>query len=199
MTQESPERLQVWFWDECGFSLRVIRRKRWTKKGRRKQVSGGRRKGCISVMGGIRFSDKKRSVDFISKGTGENFLKVLTEFYQELKCEGSEGDRNINDFERIGPKIIIILDNASIHKKKDILEKIREEMLNLMIEFLPKYSPDYNLIELVWHSAKKFIANRLFESIEKLEVLVNQLLNERELVINWNRNIKNKGNAINAV
>ncbi len=33
-----------------------------------------------------------------------------------------------------------------------------------LIEFLPEYSPDYNLIELVWHSAKEFIANRLFKS-----------------------------------
>jgi hypothetical protein len=54
-------------------------------------------------------------------------------------------------------------------------------------------------LTLVWHSAKEFIANRLFESIEELEALVNKLLNEGELVIKWNRKIKNKGNAINAV
>jgi transposase len=72
-------------------------------------------------------------------------------------------------------------------------------MPNLIIEFLPEYSPDYNSIELVWHSAKEFVTNRLFESIEELEILVNKLLNEGELVINWNRNIKNKGNAINVV
>ncbi len=32
-----PNKLQVWFWDETGFSLRVIRRKTWGKKGRRKK------------------------------------------------------------------------------------------------------------------------------------------------------------------
>jgi len=36
-------------------------------------------------------------------------------------------------------------------------------MPNLIIEFLPKYSPDYNVVELVWHSAKEYVANRLFE------------------------------------
>ncbi len=72
-------------------------------------------------------------------------------------------------------------------------------MPNLIIEFLPEYSPDYNLIELVWHSAKEFIANRLFKSIEELEELFNRLLNEGELVINWGRKLKNKGNAVNAV
>jgi transposase len=69
-------------------------------------------------------------------------------------------------------------------------------MPNLILEFLPTYSPDYNLIELVWH---EFIANRLFESIEELEALVNKLLNEGQLVINWGRNIKNKGNAVDAI
>jgi transposase len=72
-------------------------------------------------------------------------------------------------------------------------------MPNLIIEFLPEYSPDYNLIELVWHSAKEFIANRLFRSIEELEELLNRLLNQGKLVINWRRKLKNRGNAVNAV
>ena len=72
-------------------------------------------------------------------------------------------------------------------------------MPNIVLEFLPPYSPDYNLIELVWHSAKEFIANRLFESIEDLEVLVHNLLNEGQLIIKWDRKIKNKGNTVNAI
>ena len=199
IAKETPERLQIWFWDESGFSLRVNRRKTWTKKGKRKKVSGRRRKGRFSVMGGVRLSDKKRIVDFISKGTGDSFFSVLHGFYDEVKQEWAGEDRSIDDFERIGPKILIILDNASIHKKEEILEKIAKEMPNIVLEFLPPYSPDYNLIELVWHSAKEFIANRLFKSIEDLEALVHNLLNEGELVINWDRNIKNKGNTVNAI
>lgn len=199
ITKETPERLQVWFWDEAGFNLKVVRRKRWTKKGKRKKVSGSRRRGSFSVMGGVRFSDKKRIVDFIKKGTGESFFSVLKEFYKEIQYEWAVGNRDINDFKELGPKIVIILDNASIHKKKDILERIKQEMPNLILEFLPEYSPDYNLVELVWHAAKEYIANRLFESIEELEALVNRLLNEGELVINWGRNVKNKGNVISAV
>ncbi len=51
-----------------------------------------------------------------------------------------------------GTKIIVILDNASFHKKEDILNQIAQEMPNLIWEFLPPYSPDYNIAELVWHS-----------------------------------------------
>ena len=58
------------------------------------------------------------------------------------------------------------------------------------------YSADYNLIELVWHSAKEYIANRLFKSIEELEFLLHKLLNEGGLVIKWGRKLKNKGNAV---
>jgi transposase len=57
------------------------------------------------------------------------------------------------DFKDKGCKFVIILDNASFHKKAETLQKIASEMLNLIIEFCPN-SPDYNLVELVWHSAK---------------------------------------------
>ena len=90
---------------------------------------------------------------------------------------------------------MIVLDNASFHKKEEYLKIIETEMPNFYLEFLPGYSPDYNLIELVWHSAKEYIANRFFTSIEELEYLLHRLLNEGQLIIKWGRKIKNKGNA----
>ncbi len=84
----------------------------------------------------------------------------------------------------MGPKIVIILDNASFHKRKDVLAKIEAEMPKLRLEFLPLYSQNFNLIELVWHSVKEYIAHKLFESVNQLEELLNKLLNEGQLVIN---------------
>ncbi len=69
-------------------------------------------------------------------------------------------------------------------------------MPNIRLEFLPPYSPDFNLIELVWHSAKEYIDRKLFESVNQLEELLNKLLNEGQLIINASRKIKNKGNVI---
>jgi transposase len=197
--KKNPECLQVWFWDESGFSLRVIRRRNWCKKGKGKKVRGDRRKGRINVMGGLRYSDKKRWVEFIQKGDSETFYKVIKGLYKELTREWVEAGNRAEDFAEEGAKIIIIIDNASFHKKEEILKKIESEMPNIQLEFLPEYSPDYNLIELVWHSAKEYVANRLFKSIEELEFLLHRLLNQGELIINWNRKLKNKGNSINVV
>jgi len=183
----------------CGFSLRVIKRKNWTKKGQRNKVRGDRRKGRVNVMGGLRYSDKKRWVEFIKKGDSETFYEVMKSFYQELIKEWEEKGNRVEDFLEKGGKIIIILDNASFHKKEEIFKKIEQEIPNIHLEFLPEYSPDYNLIELVWHSSKEYIANRLFKSIEELEFLLHRLLNEGELIIKWERKIKNKGNSVNVV
>ena len=199
IAKETPMLVQVWFWDESGFSLRVIRRKNWCQEGTRRKKRGDRRRGRVNVMGGVRYSDQKRWVDFIPVGNATNFYAVLENFYRDLRKEWIEQGNLAEDFETKGCKFVIVLDNASFHRKVETLQKIAEEMPNLILEFLPKYSPDYNLVELVWHSAKEYIANRLFESIEKLEMLLHRLLNEGELVIKWNRKIKNKGELVNAV
>jgi len=181
---------------ESGFGLRVIKRKNWCRKGKRKKVRGDRRKGRINVMGALRYSDKKRFVDFIDKSNSKSFYEVLKIFYEELLNEWVEAGNKREEFTQKGAKIVIILDNASFHKKEEYIQKIETEMPNIHLEYLPEYSPDYNLIELVWHSAKEYIANRLFKSIEELEFLLHQLLNEGELIIKWGRKLKNKGNAI---
>lgn len=75
-----------------------------------------------------------------------------------VKNEWVEQGNLIADFPKQGPKIIIFLDNASYHKRLDIREKIAQELPNIVLEFLPAYSPDFNVIELVWHSCKEYIA-----------------------------------------
>ncbi|MBD1906869.1 IS630 family transposase [Funiculus sociatus GB2-A5] len=196
ITKTNPERLQVWFWDESGFSLTVIRRKTWGRKGHRKKVTGQRRRGRVNIMGGLRYHDKKRINFVIKKGKADVFYEQIKLLNLFLLQEWIEAGNEAESFTKCSAKIIIILDNASFHKRKDIFGKIEAEMPNIILEFLPPYSPDYNLIELVWHSAKEYIAHRLFESVEQLEGLLNKLLNEGGLIIKWERKIKNKGNAV---
>lgn len=186
--------MQVWFWDETGFSLRVIRRKTWGKKGQRKKITGQRGRGRVNVMGGMREQDRKRVCFFIKQGNADTFYEQVQQLHEFVKNEWVAQGNLAEHFERIGPKIIIILDNASYHKRLDIREQITKKLPNIVLEFLPAYSPDFNLIELVWHSCKEYIAHRLFKSVEELKTLLERLLNQDELVINWHRKVKNKGN-----
>ena len=190
--------LQIWFWDESGFSLRVLRRKTWGKKGKRKKVTGQRRRGRVNVMGGLRVADKKRLCYFIKKGNAETFYEQLKQLNDFVKQEWVAQGNRAEEFQKAGPKIVVILDKASYHKRKDIMVEIEKNLSNIILEFLPAYSPDLNLIELVWHSCKEYIAHRLFQSIAELEEMLNKLLNEGGLIIKWGRKIKNKGNAVNA-
>ena len=199
VSQQSLEQFQMWFWDESGFSLRVICRKTWGRKGNRKKLSGRRLKGRVNVIEALRYSDQKRWVDFMPSGNSESFYTVLKALYEEAKQEWVNLGNLAEDFGAKGAKIVMILDNASYHKKAEVLDQISQEMPNLVLEFLSTYSPGYNLIELVWHSAKEYITNRLFESIEQLEILLHKLFNVGELIIKWGRKRKSKGNTINAI
>ena len=135
----------------------------------------------------------------IPKGTGDIFLEPLKKLNEYVKEEWIGKGNWAEDFVEQGPTILLILDNASFHKKTEITEIIEQELPNIHLEFLPAYSPDYNLIELVWHSAKEYIAGRLFETVDQLETLLDRLLNKGELEIRWSRKLKNKGNLVNAI
>jgi hypothetical protein len=41
-----------------------------------------------------------------------------------------------------------------------------------------------------------YLAHRLFKSVEELSELLHRLLNEGEIVIKWDRKVKNKSHAI---
>jgi transposase len=195
IAKKDVSKMQIWFWDESGFSMRVIRRKTWGKKGKRKHLTGQRRRGTINVMGCVRDSDRKRICFFVKKGNGDIFYEQLYQLVENLKEEWIEQGNTAEDFQDV--KIVIVLDNASYHKRKDVTEKITNDLSNIILEFLPPYSPDLNIIELVWHSCKEYIAHRLFKSTDELKELLDKLLNHGELIIKWNRKIKNKGNNHN--
>ena len=74
-------------------------------------------------MGGLRYSDKKRFVEFLDKGNSSNFYKF---FICSLKWiyEWVEAGNQASDFAAKKAKIVIILEHASFHKKEEYLKKI---------------------------------------------------------------------------
>ena len=70
---------------------------------------------------------------------------------------------------------IVVMDNCSVHKVKDILNPIYEK--GAIVLFLPPYSPDLNPIELAWSKMKTILRSLKARS-------VNEMLNALILSIN---------------
>jgi len=79
-------------------------------------------------------------------------------------------------------EIIIILENASIHKSKRT-KKFLETHKNIHLFYLPPYSPEYNPVELFWKWIKPKVYG--FTTIGGLNVLVKKF---RKIVWNYNEN-----------
>ena len=84
----------------------------------------------------------------------------------------------LRDIEKLGKRVLIVMDNARFHRK-NILEKIIKGTGHCLL-FLPPYSPDLNSIEKLWANMKKKlkdIANN-FNTLEEAvtSVLFNKLV-----------------------
>ena len=82
--------------------------------------------------------------------------------------------------EQIVKQTVVILDNSPIHKSKKFMAKIIEwKEKDVLIYFLPAYSPELNLIEILWKRIKyqwlPFDAYLCFQNLK--ERLLNVLQN----------------------
>lgn len=88
-------------------------------------------------------------------------------------------------------EFILIMHNAPWHTSKKVSPVLKELSDIISVYYLPKYSPDLNLVELFWRVAKSRFSNRLFktkrrfhEAVEnavsdiKIDVFILQYLSE---------------------
>ena len=88
---------------------------------------------------------------------------------------------------RTGKRILLVLDNSPIHTAKRVMKALEDPEItrSLKIVWLSKYSPDLNLQERVWKTAKEAgIANVLFTDQNQLRRQVDRVLGQ----INSSRN-----------
>lgn len=64
-------------------------------------------------------------------------------------------------------RLILIIDNASIHKTKKVREYCKNH--NIKLVYLPPYSPEYNKIEFLWKRLKNMFrrVQRKYDDIKK--------------------------------
>lgn len=121
-----------------------------------------------------------------AKGKYQNVVGLMTrknKLYFEILESTFNSDRIIcfmdKFVEQIVKKTIVILDNSPIHKSKKFMAKIEQwKEKDVLIYFLPPYSPELNLIEILWRRIKyQWLDFDAYKSFENLKEKLNFVLN----------------------
>lgn len=134
---------QLFFVDEASVRSDAHRGTSWGKQGETPVIddSGGRFGlnliSAVSPRGDMRFSflqDRMNSKRFVE------FLKKL--------------------HKDVGKPILVIVDNAKYHHSKETQKFIEQQNGEMLLAFLPAYSPELNPDEQVWNHAKRQLGQR---------------------------------------
>ena len=132
----------------------------WAKRGADLRVPAPGQAKKVAIMGAldhvarkliVHTSPTKRSTDFVA------LLEVLDRLY------GPKPGRQVKP-------VVMVEDNGPIHVSKLTLKAIEARKHWLTIEWLPKYAPELNDIEVVWHDLKAHhLAHQTFTDADALD------------------------------
>lgn len=127
----------IGFEDESGVDLRDHQGRTWGQRGQTPIVRVSSNRGRFNILsivtssGIMRFSIEKKNIN------GERFTDYLR---QILKGRGRP--------------LILIMDRASFHMSKPVIEFVRSHRKKIRVYFFPKSSPELNPDEQVWNEIK---------------------------------------------
>jgi transposase len=98
--------------------------------------------------------------------TGDSFLLELP------CCNGRTFQIYLDLFSKHKPEElkVIVLDNGAFHKAKSLIVPD-----NIILIFLPPYSPELNPAEKIWQQYKRRFTNQFLKTLDELEVFVSNL------------------------
>ena len=137
--QEIAGEIDLFYFDESGFSLTPVVPYAWQPIGEQLEVPSSR--SCqLNVLGFLNIKNHLESFCFDCPITTDIVIECMNQFCKTLKKE-----------------TVLILDNASIHRSKDFQDNIEEwKRKGLKLKFLSTYSPELNLIEVLWKHMKYY-------------------------------------------
>lgn len=129
--------LDVFYYDETGISLSPVVPYGWQRKGETHRLSSLPSQNQ-TVVGFMNKACKFYGFRFQGVANSETTIKCFDDFSNEIK-----------------KKTVVVLDNASIHKSKKVMDCIpRWKEKGLFLQFIPAYSPELNIIERLWEELK---------------------------------------------
>jgi len=130
--------LTSFFFDEMGISLTPTVPYAWQPIGEWIEIPSSRSKQ-INVMGVLNYESKLRCC--VVEGSINS--ECVIGYFDQLS-------------ETLTKKTVVVIDNAPVHTSNDFQNQIEEwEEKGLYFYFLPPYSPELNLIEILWRMIKQ--------------------------------------------
>lgn len=158
---------EIWYQDEVHFYRSTTICRMWAKQGCQPQIKSAPTQEKIAFSG------------FINPATGELIINECNKFNYETTMESIElFALHISE----DKKILMILDNASWHKKAVRLMRENNNYPNIEFMFLPPYSPELNPIERVWRiTRRERTHNRYFDELSVLKTTLTGYLKNFEV------------------
>lgn len=131
--------IQLWFYDESGFSLNPTGVYAWLPKENACELPA-QRGNVLTVAGFFQVDNTLQAYSYQGSMTSEIFITYVEDFLKHYPPT---------------MKTIVVIDNASFHKSADVRAKMKIwQARNLYFQFLPPYCSELNIIETLWHHIK---------------------------------------------
>jgi transposase len=118
----------------------------WTLRGTRPVIPAAGSNQRLCVYGAMNYRTGQTHYMVHPKKNALQF----SEFLQQLLEADSER------------RLVLVIDNASYHRTRAILELLEDHADHVFILWLPHYSPELNLIEGLWGYLKRSALNNYF-------------------------------------
>lgn len=154
--------VELWFEDEAHIGRNTTVTRMWAPCGEQPKLLSAATRQKVGILGVVNPASGELFGNFAHPFNGETFKGFVKSFLDK------KADNN--------KKVVMILDNASWHKKAT-REIECEYAGKFEALYLPPYSPDLNPIERVWRLLRrKCTHNKYFDSIVTLQNVLQEFL-----------------------
>ena len=138
--------------DEASFRQTPTLYRTWARRGYQPQIPTRGERNTQKILGAVEVPD------------GDFVWRHQTEYFNAQTYLAFVEGEVLPHFYRRRHRVYLIQDNASYHKKPEVLEFFARHQRHIQVFLLPAYSPDFNAQERLWHYTRKASThNRYFD------------------------------------
>ena len=162
---EERGKIDLYYFDESGFSQAPYLPYTWSPVNQPTELTSYPHSRRLNVLGFL--SRQQKVVYHATEGkvTAETVIEAMEKLLETKVAER---------------EIIVVLDNASVHRSKKVRAKVTDWIdQGLWLLYIPPYSPELNLIEILWKKIKyEWLPLDAHTHFEKLRHAVEVILSE---------------------